>query len=119
MVSIVTDAGLGDVIELWLDDAIYLQCGTGSGQGVDATDLASPAQDRVATVASQETTNVAGDTAQIVGTVTAESDMTVTEVGLFRNATGPAIMVYGDFNGIDLVTGDAITFSVNVTAARS
>lgn len=117
MSSLVTNAGLSDVIDRWIGSAIYLQAGTGSGQGVGAADLASPVQDRVVTVASQVTENVTGDTARLVGTVTAETDLTITEVGLFRDATGPAVMVYGDFTGIALAAGDAIVFQVSVTAS--
>jgi hypothetical protein len=120
MVALVTDAGLANIMAAWNAYAsrpLFLQFGTGSGQGDLSTDLAVPVQSRVAGTTSQETTNITGDTFRVTGTITASDDATITEVGAFDAGAGGNLDIYGDFTGIDLVTGDAITFSISVTVS--
>src|SRR5262245_42884152 len=119
MVALVTNSGLSSVMAAWAAAASrpqYIQFGTGSGQTAASTDLAAPAQTRVAGSTSQTTVNVTGDTYRITGTLTASANTSVTEVGVFDAASGGAMGLYGDFNAIDLVNGDSIVFQVNVTA---
>ena len=122
MASLVTNAGLANVIAAWNAYAsrpIWLQFGTGSGQGGGATDLASPVGSRAIGSTSQQTTTLAGDTLKIEGTVTATAPNTITEVGVFDAGMAGNLDVYGDFTGIALALGDAIVFRVNVTAAAA
>jgi len=118
--ALVTNAGLANVMAAWNAYAsrpIWLQFGTGSGQLADANDLAAPVQLRVTGISTQTTTTVTGDTLQITGSITATDNNTITEVGLFDAGAGGNLDIYGDFTGIDLVTGDGITFSVTITVS--
>jgi hypothetical protein len=120
VVALVTNAGLANVMAAWnaySSRPLYLQYGTGSGQAADATDLAAPVQTREGGTTSQETVNVAGDTFRVTGTITATAVATITEVGAFDAASAGNMDIYGDFTAIDLATGDAIVFAINVTVS--
>jgi hypothetical protein len=121
MASLVTNTGLAEfVTALVATDAVkYLGWGTGSGQGVASTDLATPANEsRVAGTDSAEDTNTTDDTFQVVGTITAGGARAITEVGVFDGAgtgnppSGANLAIYGDFSVINLASGDSITFTV-------
>lgn len=119
--GIVTNVGLASVIAAWNAHAsrpLYLQAGTGSGQGGAATGLAAAYQVREVGAVSLDTVNTANDTYRLEAVVVAAADASITEVGLFDAATGGNMLVYGDFNSISLVAGDAIEFRVNVTASN-
>jgi hypothetical protein len=118
LVALVTNDGLANVIAAWNAYAsrpLYFKFGTGSGQGATATDLAGAVGTSFLGATEVETTNIAGDTLKITGTVTAAADNTITEVGVFD--TDGEMDVYGDFTGISLAEGDAIVFAVSITVS--
>jgi hypothetical protein len=126
MASVFTNAGKANVTAAWhafASRAKYLQWGTGSGQvatdnAVDNT--AGTTEARTDGTSSQQTTSVANDTYQVVGTITALGARAITEVGVHDAAgsgsppTGGNMDMYGDFSVINLATGDSITFTVKV-----
>src|SRR5262245_10140968 len=109
-----------DVTDDLLNNASYLQVGTGSGQSVGDGELASPVvTDRIEMTANQTTVDETNDTWNLVATYTAPSDITISEAGVFDNQSGSNMIAYSDaFASIALAAGDAIVFSVNVTFAR-
>jgi hypothetical protein len=99
--------------------------GTGAGTAANtdttlfaekAADLVTATGTRVAGTSSQVTTATANDTYRVVGTLTATGAGTVTNAGLFDSATIAAgnLFVKGDFTGIALNVGDAITFTFSL-----
>lgn len=102
----------------------YIGWGTGAGTAVVAdtalfteklVDLSSSAgTDHTTGVATRTTTTNTNDTLTITGTRTATGAGTVTNAGTFDAASGGNLYVKGDFTGIGLASGDAITFTVNV-----
>lgn len=124
MASLVVNTGLANATAAWhayASRARHLGWGTGSGQGVTATGLATAANEsRVEGTTSQQTTNTPSDTYRITGTITAGGARAITEVGVFDAAgtgnppSGGNLAVYGDFSVINLASGDSIAFTVNV-----
>jgi len=124
MTSLVTDKGIANAIaalNAYASRARYLGWGVGSGQGASATDLASKTgvtEARVEGTTSIQETNVAGDTYQVVGTITAAGALAITELGVFDEAgagtppSGGNMCIYGDFSAINVVAGNTITFTV-------
>jgi hypothetical protein len=120
MVGLVTELGLANVIAAWTAYAsrpLYLQFGTGSGQTETSTDLAAPVQAREAGMTSQETLILAGDTFRLTGGIIADEPRSITEVGAFDAVSGGNMALYGDFEAIDLDTGDGIVFAISVTVS--
>ena len=116
MASTVTDTGLAEFpAALVADDAVkWLGWGTGSGQGVTATDLATAAAEaRTDGTPSAQTTNTTGDTYRVVGTITAGGTRAITEVGIFDASTGAVLRMYADFSVLNLASGDSITFTID------
>jgi hypothetical protein len=66
----------------------YLGWGTGAGAGsASSTDVSTPATEARATgTSTQFTTSVTNDTHQVVGTLTANANKTITNVGIFDAA---------------------------------
>jgi hypothetical protein len=90
--------------------------GTGSGQTVASTNLATAAAPTATTAQAgtitQQTTSVTNDTVQVTNTVTAGGALAITEAGTFSNATmAGALCQYGDFTVINLANGDSIAFT--------
>jgi hypothetical protein len=59
------------------------------------------------------TTTTANDTYRVVGTLTANSNAAITEVGLFDASTGGNMYVRGTFAVINLEAGDSIQFTID------
>lgn len=95
----------------------YLAWGTGAGTAAasDTTLFTEASEARVAGTSSQQTTTVANDTYQVVGTMTiATADKTITNVGLFdANAAGNVFMK-ADFSGLPLSVGESIQFTMKM-----
>jgi hypothetical protein len=94
--------------------------GTGSGQTVASTNLATPAAPTattgVAGSISAVTVTVTNDTVQVTGTVTAGGTLAITEAGTFSNATlAGALCQYGDYTVINLASGDSIAYTFRTT----
>lgn len=116
MVSQVQDTGLAEFVSaLVADDVVkYIGWGTGSGQGVTATDLATAAAEaRTDGTPAAQTTNTTGDTYRVTGTITATGSRAITEVGIFDALTGAALRMYADFSVINLATDDSIAFTID------
>ena len=123
MAALVVNTGLANITAAWhayASRAKYLGWGTGSGQGVTATDLATPAdENRTDGTSSQQTTTTTSDTYRVTGTITATGTRAITEVGVFDGAgtgnppSGANLAIYGDFTVINLASGDSIAFTVN------
>ena len=117
MVSLVTNTGIAEFVEQLVaaDVLKYIGWGSGSGQAVTDTDLATALpESRTDGTDSQQTTNTTGDTFRVVGTLTATSARAVTEVGVFDASTSGSMGIYGDFSVINLATDDNITFTIDV-----
>lgn len=106
----------------------YLGWGTGAGTAAvgnttlfteTALDLSTTSGTRTTGTSSQVTTTQTNDTYQVTGTMTCSAGGTVTNAGLFDNATigSGTLYVKGDFTGIVLTTGSAIVFTVAVKFA--
>jgi hypothetical protein len=100
----------------------YLGWGTGAGAGsASSTDVSTPATEARATgVSTQFTTTVTSDTHQVVGTLTANANKTITNVGIFDAAgTGSPPsggVLYAIFDGLSqaLNSGDSIQLTARV-----
>jgi hypothetical protein len=100
----------------------YIGWGTGAGAGsASSTDLSTPATEARATgTSSQFTTSVTNDTHQVVGTLTANANKTITNVGIFDAAgTGSPPsggVLYAIFDGLSqaLNSGDSIQMTARI-----
>lgn len=88
----------------------------GSGAGISSpadTDLFSESPEgRTLCVTSIQTTNMADDTYQAVGTLTATVPRSVTNAALFDSLNGGNIFIKGDFATVNLQANDSIQFTV-------
>lgn len=120
MATVYTSAGEAVVVDL-IDgtsavhlDATNAKIAWGSGAGTaakgDTTLFTEESESRVAAAVSQPT----ADKNQWVGTLTAAGAKTITNAGLFNAATGPTLIVKGDFTGIVLGVGDKIEFTISL-----
>ena len=123
MVSRTQNAGLARVTSALAALDWWLQWGTGSNAAASANAVTttSTTEDRVSATASQQTTTVTNDTLRLVATITAASTRAITEVGAFDAAgsgsppTGGNMTYYADFAVVNLLSGDSISFTLNVT----
>lgn len=123
MASTVVNTGLANITAAWhnyTSRGKYVGWGTGSGQGVTSTDLATAANEsRVDGTSSQQTTTTTSDTYRVTATITAGGARAITEVGVFDAAgsgnppSGGNLVIYGDFTVINLASGDSIAFTIN------
>lgn len=123
MASLVVNTGLANMTAAWhayASRAKYVGWGTGSGQDVTATNLATAASEsRVDGTSSVQTTTTTGDTYRVTATLTAGGTRAITEVGVFDAAgsgnppSGGNLGIYGDFSVINLESGDSIAFTIN------
>lgn len=100
----------------------FLGWGSGATAGSAAsTDVSTPASEARATgTSSQFTTSVTNDTHQVVGTLTANANKTITNIGIFDAAgsgsppSGGAL--YAIFDGLSqaLNSGDSVQFTARV-----
>jgi len=120
MATVYTDAGEAVVVDL-IDgtssthlDATNAKIAWGTGAGTaakgDTTLFTEASEARVVPTVSQP----AADKNQWVGTMTADAGKTITNAGLFNSASGPTLIVKGDFTGIVLALGDKIEFTISL-----
>ncbi len=117
-------------------EPLYAGWGTGAGTaGASDTTLFTESRSaatsggnvvRVTGTSSRTTTNVTNDTYTVAATITADSDKTITNTGLFDSdgaqvspgpPSGGNIFVKSNFTGIALSTGESIAFTYNLTYA--
>lgn len=97
----------------------------GTGLAVANTDLADAVdQARVSGTKSVVTEDVANDTYQVVGTLTAGGALAIAEAGLFDGAgsgnppAGGNMYVRGVFSAINLEADDSIQFTFKITLGQ-
>lgn len=90
----------------------YVAWGTGAGTAaITDTTLFTEADSRTLGTSTQQTTTTTSDTYQVVGTITAGSNETITNSGLFDAVSSGNLFVKGDFTGLALLSGDSIQFT--------
>ena len=116
MVSQVQDAGLKEFVDaIVADDVVkYVGWGTGSGQAVTDSDLATAAaESRTSGTLSAVTTNTTDDTLRCVAQIVATAARAITEVGQFATAATATLRMYADFSVLNLNEDDSITFTID------
>lgn len=105
-----------------------LNIGWGTGAGITAAgdttlftevlvNMTGGGTDHTAGASSQQTTSTTNDTYRVIGTRTATAAGTITNSGLFDAASGGTLFVKGDYAGIALSNGDAISHTFNIQYA--
>ena len=96
----------------------YVGWGTGAGTTAltDTTLFTEVGATRGTGTASQITTTTTNDTLQVTNTLTSGSGQTITNAGIFDNATVGSgnLFAKGDFTGVALNSGDSIAFTFKV-----
>lgn len=97
----------------------YIGWGTGAGTAAatDTTLFTEASESRVAATSTVVTTTVTNDTYQLVGTLTADSGKTITNVGAFDASTSGNGLVKSDFTGVALSTSESIQFTLKLKFA--
>jgi hypothetical protein len=98
-------------------EPVYVGWGTGAGTAAVAdTTLFTEVIDtaRATGTSSRQTTSVANDTYQVIGTITASTTRAITNAGTFDAVSSGNLFVKGDFSTINLNTGDSIQFTVKL-----
>lgn len=123
MATVFTNTGKAKLVDA-LDNTqltrpTYIGWGTGT-TAASATDTGletASSEARTNGTPTQQTTTVAGDTFQVVGTVTSTQTQTITEAILNDASTSGNTYVRGVFTGIPLGNGDSIAFTVQIVVA--
>ncbi len=93
----------------------FVAIGTGVGTAaVTDTTLFTEVETRTAGTSTQQTTTVANDTYQSIGTITATAARAVSNAGLFDAASAGNLFVKGDFAVINLGIGDSIQLTAKL-----
>jgi hypothetical protein len=121
LVSLVTNAGLGEVVDALVASQIkWIGWGGGSGQTVSDTDLdAALPENRTSGAVTVATTNTTDDTYRVAGAIAATAARTVSEVGVFSASTGASLVFYGSFNPISLNINEVVNFIVDVVVDQA
>lgn len=114
--AIITGRLLGVGSGIGFTEPRYVAWGTGAGTAAvgDTTLFTEAAEARVSGSSSRVTTSVTNDTYQVVGTITAAGNKTITNAGLFDASTSGNLFMKGDFSGVALNTNDQIQFTFKV-----
>lgn len=114
--AIITGRLLGVGSGIGFTEPRYVAWGTGAGTAAvgDTTLFTEAAEARVSGSSSRVTTSVTNDTYQVVGTITAAGNKTITNAGLFDASTSGNLFMKGDFSGVVLNTNDQIQFTFKV-----
>lgn len=94
----------------------FVAWGTGAGTAVigNSSLFAESTEARVAGTISAVTTDSTGDTYRVVGTITASGTRTITNAGVFDSTATGDLLMYGDFSGIPVLSGDSIEFTFSL-----
>jgi hypothetical protein len=118
MANVVTYIGLGLItgrIKGTASEPHYVGWGTGAGTaGQSDTTLFTEADSRTSGSSSQQTTSQANDTYQVMGTMTAGTNETITNVGLFDANISGNLFVKANFTGLPLSSGDSLALTFRV-----
>lgn len=88
--------------------------GTNTAAKTDTSLQTESAEARVEGTSSLVNTGSTNDTYQVVATIQSASTQTITEAGLFDEATSGQLYLRGDFTGIPVDNGDSIEFTFKV-----
>jgi hypothetical protein len=117
MASQVQNNGLARITSLLAAASWWLGWGTGSAVAKSANAVTAPGEARQSATATQGTTTVANDKLVLTATITASATRAITEVGAFDAVSAGNMDFYADFTAINLVSGDSIAFTQNITFA--
>lgn len=132
MATVLTNAGKAIVTNRLRSggtEPLFVSWGTGAGTAAitdttlfteaNAAGTAIGVGTRTTGTSTQQTTTVTNDTYQVIGTITTSAGFTVTNVGLFDNATGGSgnLFIKSDFTGVVLASGDSIQFTIRASFA--
>lgn len=97
----------------------FVAWGTGAGTASkgDTTLFIEASEARVSGSSTRETTTTANDTHQVVGTLIADANKTITNAGVFDAVSAGNLYVKGDFAGVTLGTGESIQFTFRLALA--
>lgn len=118
-VVMVVSSGLAKITNLLAAISTICPGWVGWGTGVTApveanTTLETPAAEaRTVGTKTQQTTNTANDTYQVVALIACTGvGKAITEVAVFDALTGGILFLRGTFSPINLSVGDSITFTI-------
>lgn len=117
MADVFTDAGenlVADIIDgTTAAPTWYIGWGTGADTAdkTDTTLSTEASESRVAASTSQPASNQN----QFTGTITADGTKTITNAGVLSASTSGTLLLFSDFTGVALTSGDQIAFTFTLT----
>lgn len=121
MATVLTNAGKGIITNRLKGSGTepnFIGWGTGAGTAaVGDTTLFTEVTDTARATGTSTRIGTNSETYQVVGLITATTTRAITNSGLFDAVTVGNLFVKGDFATINLVTGDSIQFTYQVTFA--
>lgn len=93
--------------------------GTTTAAATDTALDSESAEDRTEGTSSLQTTTTAGDTYQVVGTITSLSVQAIVEVGLLDSSASGNLFLHGSFDVINVNTSDSIAFTIKSVADQA
>lgn len=114
--TVLTNGGEAFIVDKLMENtnakANYIGWGTGSG--THSKDSTALFQEGTETRVLATESKPSADTYRLVGTLTANTTKTITEVGTFTAQTGGILVIASDFPGIPLNQGDKIEFTIDM-----
>lgn len=119
MATVVVNRGKEIVVDRILGNGTepkFVAWGTGAGTAAatDTTLFTEASEARTNGTSSKVTTTTTNDSYQVVGTIVADANKTITNAGLFDASSAGNLFVKGDFTGVALNTGESIQFTIKV-----
>ena len=119
LATVYTDVGENHTADVWDGTvsntaiAYYIGWGTGTNTAAkgDTALQTESSETRATATKSQPSSNVN----RHVGTITATGTRVITEAGLFTAVTVGNMLIRGDFSAINLLSGDSIQFTIDLT----
>jgi hypothetical protein len=104
----------------------YMAIGTGTGQAVTATTLATESSASGSgrrggsdVVGTLQTTTTTDDTIQFQTTWSFTGSLAITEAGIFNDASAGDMLAYQDFSAINVANGDSLQVTWKIVFARA
>ncbi|MCH7568503.1 MAG: hypothetical protein IIA87_03705 [Nanoarchaeota archaeon] len=97
----------------------FLALGTGSSTIIATNTLLDTETLRIASTGTQQTTNVANDTARFIGSFTGDTTETINEIGIFNITTANtgSMLARAVFADLNVITNDKINVTYNIVFA--
>lgn len=116
MATVLTNRGKEIIVDRLMGNSTepkFVAWGTGAGTSAaaDTTLFTEASEARTSGTSSKVTTTTTNDTYQVVGTITATGNKTITNAGLFDASSSGNLFAKTDFTGVPLNTNDSITFT--------